>query len=63
MQHVQQIVMRKNIRQKGTIIDDYIYFSSPIDNEINGEGALRIKYEYCPLSPLTIVAKSINKTF
>jgi len=55
--------MRKNIRQKGTIIDDYIYFSSPIDNEINGEGALRIKYEYCPLSPLTIVAKSINKTF
>lgn len=55
--------MRKNLKQKGTIIDNYIYFSSLIDNEINGEGALRIKYEYCPLSPLTIVAKSINKTF
>ena len=63
MQYVQQIVMRKKLRQKSTIIDNYIYFVSPIDNEISGEGALRIKYEYCPLSPLTIVAKTVNKTF
>lgn len=44
MQNVQQIVMRKKLKQKGIIIDNYIYFASPTNNEINGEGALRIKY-------------------
>ena len=36
--------MRKKLRQKGAIIDDYIYFASSVNNEMNGEGALRVKY-------------------
>lgn len=55
--------MRKKLRQKGTIIDDYIYFASPVNNEMNGEGALRVKYEYCPVGEMSIVAKTVNKSF
>lgn len=42
--------MNKKLRQKGIIIDDYIYFVSPVNHQMDGEGALRVKYEYCPIS-------------
>lgn len=36
MQLVQQIGIRKNLKQKGIIIDDSICFASPVNNQMDG---------------------------
>lgn len=51
----------RNVRP--TISGEYIYFPSPMSNSINDHGALRIQYTYCPVGPITLMAKSVQNTF
>lgn len=52
---------QRNVRP--TVEGGYIYFPSPTSNSINDHGALRIAYTYCPVGPITLMAKSVQNTF
>jgi len=52
---------QRNLRP--VVQDDYIYFPSPNSNSISDHGALRIKYTYCPVGPITLMAKTVQNSF
>ncbi len=52
---------QRNVRP--TIQDGYIYFPSPTSGSISDHGALRIKYNYCPVGPITLMAKTVQNSF
>ncbi len=63
MNNANTIAQNTNRRVMPVVQGEYIYFPSPLNNSISDHGALRIKYSYCPIGPLSIMAKSINNTF
>ena len=44
------------------IQDGYIYFPGP-SNSISEHGALRVKFTYCPVGPITLMAKTVQNSF
>ncbi len=52
---------RRNVRP--CVQDGYIYFPSPNSGSISDHGALRILYTYCPVGPISLMAKTVQNSF
>lgn len=59
MSNANQILSDSNRRVQPTISDGYIYFPPLGSNNINDHGALRVKYSYCPVGPISLMAKTV----
>lgn len=63
MNNANTIAANTNRNARPVIEGGFIYFPSPINNSINDHGALRIAYSYCPVGPITLMAKSVQNSF
>lgn len=63
MNHAMTIASNVQRNLRPVIQDGYIYFPSPNSGSISDHGALRIKYTYCPVGPITLMAKTVQNTF
>ena len=63
MDNANQIMNISARRSNPQIMDGYIYFPAPGSNNINDHGALRVKYSYCPVGPLSVMAKTVENKF
>lgn len=71
MEHASRLATRANQPIVPTIQDNYIYFTpkgisfnpqSILAHAGSGEGTLRVRYDVCPLGPISIVGKSDKDT-
>lgn len=63
MNNANMIAANTQRNTRPTIEGDYVYFPSPVTNNTQDHGALRITYTYCPTGPITVMAKSVQNTF
>ena len=63
MNNANQITNNTGRRVNPQISGEYIYFPSLNSNNINDHGALRVKYIYCPVGPISIIAKTVENKF
>lgn len=59
MNNANQIMNNTSRRVSPLIQDGYIYFPPIGSNNINEHGALRVKYSYCPIGALSLMAKTV----
>lgn len=41
----------------------YLYFPPPNSNNPREHGALRVEYCYCPIGPISLMAKTVDNSF
>jgi len=63
MNHANQILASTNRSGRPVIQDGYIYFPSAESGSISDHGALRLKYSYCPVGPISLMAKTVSNSF
>lgn len=63
IQNANNICNATGRRVNPQIADGYLYFPSLTSQSISDQGALRIKYNFCPVGPISLIAKTTNNTF
>jgi hypothetical protein len=62
MNNANAIASNCNRYSRPVVQDGYIYFPSS-SGSISDHGALRVKYTYCPVGPITLMAKTVQNSF
>ncbi len=62
MNNANAIASNCNRYTRPVVQDGYIYFPSS-SGSISDHGALRVKYTYCPVGPITLMAKTVQNSF